>query len=67
LCASDPYAVVGVMKGFGFTPDLVSGVATSTSAGVNVIHQLAGTPALNLLDVASHVKLDQLLRDRLGV
>ena len=32
LCASDPYAVVGVTRGFGFDPDLVSGVATSTSA-----------------------------------
>jgi hypothetical protein len=67
LCASDPYAVVGVMKGFGFEPDLVSGVATSTSAGVKVIRKLAGTPALNLLDVASHEELDQLLHDQLGV
>jgi hypothetical protein len=66
LCASDPYAVVGVMKGFGFEPDLVSGVATSTSAGVDVIRKLAGTPALNLLDVGSHAELDQLLKDRLG-
>jgi hypothetical protein len=66
LCASDPYAVVGVMKGFGFDPDLVSGVATSTSAGVDVIRKLAGTPALNLLDVSSHRELDQILKDRLG-
>lgn len=61
LCASDPYAVVGVMKGFGFEPDLVAGVATSTSAGVDVIRKLAGTPALNLLDVDSHKELDQIL------
>ena len=67
LCASDPYAVVGVMKGFGFDPDLVSGVATSTSAGVKVIRQLAGTPALNLLNPKSHEQLDQLLRERLGI
>ncbi len=67
LCASDPYAVVGVTKGFGFEPDLVSGVATSTSAGVEVIRRLAGRPALNLLDVTSHQELDQLLKDRLGL
>jgi hypothetical protein len=66
LCASDPYAVVGVVKGFGFDPDLVSGVATSTTAGVDVIRKLAGTPALNLLDVNSHRELDQILKDRLG-
>jgi hypothetical protein len=67
LCAYDPYAVVGVMKGFGFDPDLVAGVATSTSAGVNVIRQLAGTSALNLLDSSSHRELDQILRDCLGI
>ncbi len=31
LCASDPYAVVGVEKAFGLIPDLVTGLATSTS------------------------------------
>jgi hypothetical protein len=67
LCASDPYAVVGVTKGFGFAPDFVSGVATSTSAGVEVIGKLAGCPALNLLDVQSHPELDQILKDRLGL
>ncbi|NNE00119.1 MAG: hypothetical protein HKN47_22595 [Pirellulaceae bacterium] len=67
LCASDPYAVVGVTRGFGFDPDLVSGVATSTSAGVEIIHQLAQRPALNLMDPNSHPTLDQLLRDRLKI
>ncbi len=65
LCASDPYAVVGVTQGFGFDPDLVSGVATSTSAGVQVIRRLAKIPALNLMDVASHKQLDEFLKDRL--
>lgn len=67
LCASDPYAVVGVTQGFGFDPDLVAGVATSTSAGVEVIRRLAGKPALNLLDVESHQALDQRLREKLGL
>jgi hypothetical protein len=61
LCASDPYAVVGVTQGFGFEPDLVAGVATSTSAGVAVIRRLAGRPALDLLDIRSHTELDNLL------
>ncbi len=67
LCASDPYAVVGVMNGFGIRPDFVSGVATSTSAGVDVIKKLAGTPALNLLDRASYDELDRLLSEKLGL
>lgn len=67
LCASDPYAVVGVTKGFGFEPDLVAGLAASTSAGVEVIEKLAGQPALNLLDVASHSRLDKILTECLGL
>ena len=67
LCASDPYAVVGVTRGFGFDPDLVSGVAVSTSAGVEVIEKLSGRPALNMLHVDSHPELDRILKDRLGL
>jgi hypothetical protein len=67
LCASDPYAVVGVIKGFGFHPDLVAGVAASTSAGVEVITKLAGTRALNLLNPESHPQLDQLLAEKLAL
>ena len=67
LCASDPYAVVGVMQGFDCRPDLVSGVATSTTAGVNVIQKLTGATALNLLDVNSHEDLDQILIRTLGI
>lgn len=67
LSASDPYAVVGVIKGFGFRPDFVSGVATSTSAGVDVIKKLAGTTALNLLDPRSHPELDRLLSRHLNL
>lgn len=50
LCASDPYAVVGVMRGFHIVPDLVAGLATSTSAGVELVDKLSGAIALNLLD-----------------
>jgi hypothetical protein len=67
LCASDPYAVVGVTKGFGFEPNLVAGVASSTSAGVEVIRRLAEQPALNLMDTGSNQELDQMLKHCLGI
>jgi len=66
LCASDPYAVVGVMQGFQMQPDLVAGVATSTSAGVELVQKLTGVTALNLLNPASIPKLMEILDSRLG-
>ncbi|MDJ0929158.1 MAG: DUF1611 domain-containing protein [Gammaproteobacteria bacterium] len=50
LSASDPYAVVGVQTAFGLTPDLVTGPATNTTAGIALVEKLAGVPAINLLD-----------------
>ncbi len=51
LCASDPYSVVGVMRGYDMMkPDVVAGIATSTSAGVEVVEKLTKTRALNMLD-----------------
>lgn len=67
LCASDPYAVVGVMGAFDVRPDLVSGRATSTEAGITLVQRLTGLPALNMLDRAAHPRLDALLRERLGI
>jgi hypothetical protein len=38
LCASDPYSVMGVIHGYDMMrPDVVAGVATSTSAGVELV------------------------------
>ncbi|MHC5002327.1 MAG: hypothetical protein ACYTJ0_04320 [Planctomycetota bacterium] len=67
LCASDPYAVVGVMRAFRRTPDLVAGIATSTSAGSQLVRRLSGGKVLNLLDRRSHQELNRLLRDGLGL
>jgi len=50
LCASDPYGVYGVMRAFGLKPDLVSGIATNTSAGTQLIENLCGVRALNIMD-----------------
>jgi len=66
LCASDPYAIVGAMRGFERTPDLVTGIATSTIAGIELCEKLAGIPALNFLDPATRETLERLLATRLG-
>ena len=66
LCASDPYAVLGVEEAFGMlSPDLVTGIATNTAAGVELLAQLTDRPAFNIRDKDRHARLDALLRDRL--
>ena len=67
LCASDPYAVVGVEKAFGLVPDLVTGPATSTSAAIDLVKKLTGVPALNVMDPDCTVPLRETLRQTLGV
>jgi hypothetical protein len=65
LCASDPYAVAGVISAFQSKPDLVSGRAASTEAGIALVEKLAGIPALNPLDEPSLERLDVLLTEKL--
>jgi len=68
LCASDPYSVVGVMRGYDMVkPDVVAGVATSTSAGVEVVEKLTQTRALNMLDPTATPKLRALLDSALSL
>lgn len=67
LCASDPYAVVGVREAFGTDPDLVTGIASNTRAGIELVHELTGIRCLNVRDKASLPELDGLLRERLGL
>jgi hypothetical protein len=66
LCASDPYAVVGVASAHQITPDLVAGKATSTDAGIALCERLAGVRAVNLLDPDAHPLLDTFLAEALG-
>lgn len=65
LCASDPYAVLGVREAFGLKPDLVTGPTANTVAGIELVRKLTGLTALNLLDDASVPRLVELLRQRL--
>lgn len=67
LAASDPYAVAGVTAAFGHRPDLVTGLATSTRAGIELIEKLSGVKAVNVLDRDSLPKLKTVLDRTLGL
>jgi uncharacterized NAD-dependent epimerase/dehydratase family protein len=65
LCASDPYAVLGVQSAFGIEPDLVAGPAANTTAAVDLVQRLTGVRALNLLDRSGAEELRMLLDERI--
>jgi hypothetical protein len=65
LCASDPYAVLGVTRAFDRKPDLVAGRATSTEAGIALIDRLVGAPALNVIDQTTGPELAAFLSEKL--
>jgi hypothetical protein len=67
LCASDPYAVVGVQKAYKLKPDLVAGPAANTSAGRDLVMKLAGVPTINILDPASVQAMQRFLGEALGI
>lgn len=67
LCASDPYAVVGVKEAFGTEPDLVTGITSNTRAGVELVEELTGIRCLNVRDKDALPALTDLLRDRLDL
>ena len=66
LSASDPYAVLGVQNAFGLKPDLVTGPATNTTAGIELVEKLCEIPALNLMNPDSLGELRRVLRDAFG-
>ena len=67
LCASDPYAVLGVQTAFGLVPDVVSGPATTTSAGRELVTKLTGVPACNILDPPSADDFRTVLFSKIGL
>ncbi len=67
LCASDPYAVLGVAAAFERDPDLVAGGAANTTAGIDLVKSLSGLTAMNLLARASHERLEAMLVEKLGL
>jgi hypothetical protein len=66
LCASDPYAALGIQEAFSQRPDLVAGVATNTDAGIELVERLTGLRALRLIDREAGPALDALLLDALS-
>jgi hypothetical protein len=67
LCASDPYAVVGIEEACGCSPDLVTGIATNTTAGIDLLDQLTDCSALDLQKEEAKEPLGDLLVDALPV
>jgi hypothetical protein len=61
MSASDPYAVYGLMKAYGMTPDLVTGVTSNTLAGIALVEQLCGVRAINFLNPENETILRQLI------
>ncbi len=66
MCAADPYAVVGVSQSFGLTPDVISGIVTDTSAGVELVEKLTGIPALTIGDRPSQLQLIEIVLEKLN-
>ena len=66
LAASDPYAVHGLMKAFDLVPDIVTGIASNTLAGVEMVKKLCGVQALNLLDEKASKELKRILTKKTG-
>ena len=67
LCASDPYAVLGVMKSFDLKPSIVSGPAANTLGGSELIQKLCGIKALNLFEQSNLPALQKMLKSRIGL
>ncbi len=61
LSASDPYAVFGLMKAFDIKPDIVTGIATNTLGGKELVEKLCGVTALNLIDPETTPALKKIL------
>ena len=62
LCTPDPYAVVGVQSAFDLKPDFVSGPATNTNAGRELVEKLTGVPTLNAMDRSTLPELQEALK-----
>ncbi len=67
LSASDPYAVYGLMKAYDIVPDIVTGIASNTLAGREMVGKLCNIETLNLIDSTSMARLKQVLSAKTGL
>ncbi len=65
LSASDPYSVVGAHEAFGMVPDLVTGTAISTDAGIALVKKLTGVQSLNIMNPDILPELRDFLKEKL--
>ena len=63
LSASDPYAVYGLIEAFKMRPQLVTGVASNTLAGRELVERLCEVRALNLIDASNMPEYKRLLQE----
>ncbi len=66
LSASDPYAVMGLMKAFEIRPDIVTGISTNTIAGTELVERLCKVRALNLIEPETWPELTRILSELTG-
>ncbi len=64
LCASDPYAVLGISRAFDFEPDVVCGVCCNTDAARTLVWALTGLTALGLLEESARARLDEIVEEK---
>lgn len=67
LSASDPYAVRGLIEAYGMKPDLVTGVASNTLAGIDLVDRLCGVPAVNFLNPENGKQMRKRIGQALGL
>ncbi len=67
LCASDPYAVLGVMTAFDANPSVVTGPASNTMGGQDLVRELTGIEAMNVMDRSHLPRLEAVLVEKLGL
>lgn len=63
LSASDPYAVYGLIEAFRMRPQLVTGVASNTLAGRELVERLCQVRAINLIDASNMPEYKRLLQE----
>ena len=56
-----------MIDAFGHSPDLVTGLATSTTAGVELVEKVSGIKALNVMDRDALPQLKSILEDALDL
>lgn len=67
LCASDPYGAYGIIKAFNLMPDIITGIATNTIAGRNLVQNLCDVKAVDIIDPSTTNELRFVLSNKLGL